>query len=435
MYFNEFLSVLRIAGHIYSVHHLINADEHLPGHLSMPLKLAERVARMKPSASIAAKNKVTELLAAGRQVIDFTIGEPDLDTPPHVIEAAFTAMRGGDTHYTQTVGTLALREAICRKLENDSGLIYSPGEVVVGSGAKQLIFEALAATLNKGDEVIIPAPYWVSYPDMVAVNEGTPVIVPCGENTGFKLTPAALEVALTPKTRWLILNSPSNPTGAVYSREELAALAEVLARHPEVWLLTDEIYEHLVYDGVKTVSPVQIDPALKPRTLIVNGLSKAHAMTGWRIGYAVGPKEAVAAITKLLGQSTSCASSISQAAAVAALDGDQSHVREAAALYGRRRGRMIALLDGTPGLRITAPAGAFYLYPSVAGLIGRTTPLGQTLKSDVDVTHYLLDHANVAVMDGSSYGLSPYLRLSFATSMSVIDVGCVQIRRACEALF
>ncbi|MBV9982402.1 aminotransferase class I/II-fold pyridoxal phosphate-dependent enzyme [Bradyrhizobium sp.] len=401
----------------------------------MPLRLAERVARMKPSASIAAKHKVTELLAAGRQVVDFTIGEPDLETPPHIIEAALAAMRRGDTHYTLTAGTPSLREAVCRKLERDSGLTYSPEEVVVGCGAKQLIFEAFAATLNKGDEVIIPAPYWVSYPDIVGVNDGTPVVVECNENTGFKLTPAALEAALTPKTRWLILNSPNNPTGAVYSRDELSALAQVLRRHPDVWLMTDEIYEHLVYDEVKTVNPVQVDPALKTRTLVINGLSKAHAMTGWRVGYAAGPKEAVSAIAKLLGQSTSCASSISQAAAVAALEGDQSHVGEAAAIYKRRRNRMIELLNGTPGLRISAPAGAFYLYPSVGGLIGRRASSGQTLRTDLDVTDYLLDQANVAVMDGSAYGLSPYLRLSFATSLSAIEIGCAQIRRACEALF
>ncbi|MBV8701892.1 MAG: aminotransferase class I/II-fold pyridoxal phosphate-dependent enzyme [Bradyrhizobium sp.] len=401
----------------------------------MPLRLAERVARMKPSASIAAKHKVTELLAAGRQVVDFTIGEPDLETPPHIIEAALAAMRRGDTHYTLTAGTPSLREAVCRKLERDSGLTYSPEEVVVGCGAKQLIFEAFAATLNKGDEVIIPAPYWVSYPDIVGVNDGTPVVVECDENTGFKLAPAALEAALTPKTRWLILNSPNNPTGAVYSRDELSALAQVLRRHPDVWLMTDEIYEHLVYDEVKTVNPVQVDPALKTRTLVINGLSKAHAMTGWRVGYAAGPKEAVSAIAKLLGQSTSCASSISQAAAVAALEGDQSHVGEAAAIYKRRRNRMIELLNGTPGLRISAPAGAFYLYPSVGGLIGRRASSGQTLRTDLDVTDYLLDQANVAVMDGSAYGLSPYLRLSFATSLSAIEIGCTQIRRACEALF
>jgi aspartate aminotransferase len=404
------------------------------GAAPVPLKLADRVAKLKPSASIAAKKRVTELLAAGRQIIDFTIGEPDLDTPAHIIDAAIAAMRGGDTHYTATPGTPALREAICAKLERENGLLYTPENVVVGCGAKQLIFEAFAATLSKGDEVIVPAPYWVSYPDIVGVNDGTPVVVECGENVGFKLTPAALEAAITSRTRWLILNSPNNPTGAVYTRDETKELAAVLARHPHVWLMTDEIYEHLIYDGHKAATPVQLDSALAARTLIVNGLSKAYAMTGWRIGYAVGPNDLVNAIAKLLGQSTTCPSSISQAAAVAALDGDQSHVRETVALYERRRDRMIEMLDGTPGLRIAVPAGAFYLYPSVAGLIGRKTASGQVLKNDLDVSRYLLDAANVAVMDGASYGLSPYLRLSFATSFSMIDLGCSQIRKACEAL-
>lgn len=400
----------------------------------MSLKLAERVAKLKPSASIAAKRKVTEMLAAGRQVIDFTIGEPDLDTPPHIVEAAIAAMRSGDTHYTATPGTPALREAICRKLERENGLRCTPEEVVVGCGAKQLIFEAFAATLSKGDEVVVPAPYWVSYPDIVGVNGGTPVVVQCGENVGFKLTPSALDAAITPRTRWLILNSPSNPTGAVYSREDLKNLAAVLALHPHVWIITDEIYERLVYDGNTAPNLIQVDPALAARTLIVNGLSKAYAMTGWRVGYAAGPTALIGAITKLLGQSTTCPSSISQAAAVAALDGDQSDVRETVALYERRRNRMIELLDGTPGFRISTPSGAFYLYPSVAGLIGRGTASGDVLTSDLDVSLYLLDAANVAVMDGASYGLSPYLRLSFATSFSTIEMGCSQIRQACELL-
>jgi aspartate aminotransferase len=401
---------------------------------AMSLKLAERVAKLKPSASIAAKNRVSEMLAAGRHVIDFTIGEPDLDTPCHVVEAAIAAMRSGDTHYTATPGTPTLRKAICRKLERENGLSYTPEEVIVGCGAKQLIFEAFAATLSKGDEVVVPAPYWVSYPDIVSVNGGTPVVVQCGENVGFKLTPSALDAAITPRTRWVILNSPSNPTGAVYSREEMKDLAAVLALHPHVWTITDEIYEHLVYDGRTAPNLIQVDPTLADRTLIVNGLSKAYAMTGWRVGYAAGPTALISAITKLLGQSTTCPSSISQAAAVAALDGDQSFVRETVALYERRRNRMIELLDGTPGFRITAPAGAFYLYPSVAGLIGRRTASGDVLKSDLDVSLYLLDAANVAVMDGASYGLSPHLRLSFATSFSTIEMGCSQIRQACELL-
>jgi aspartate aminotransferase len=401
----------------------------------MSVKLAERVTNLKPSASIAAKKRVTELQAAGREIIDFTLGEPDLDTPSDIVDAAIIAMRSGDTHYTATTGTPALRAAICAKLTRENGLRYSPENVVVGCGAKQLIFEAFAATLSHGDEVIVPAPYWVSYPDIVKLNDGNPVIVACGENIGFKLTPDALEAAITPRTRWVILNSPNNPTGAVYSRDEMKDLTDVLARHPHVWVMTDDIYEHLVYDGHQQVNPVFVDPSLIERTLIVNGLSKAYAMTGWRVGYAVGPKDLVDAIAKLLGQSTTCASSVSQAAAVAALNGDQSGVRKAAALYRERRDRMIELLDGTPGLRTTRPAGAFYLYPSVAGLIGRNTPAGQTLKTDLDVSLYLLDAANVAVLDGAAYGLSPYLRLSFATSLQAIEEGCARIRKACEALF
>lgn len=400
----------------------------------MSLKLAERVAKLKPSASIAAKKKVTDLLAAGRNIIDFTIGEPDLDTPSHIIDAAITAMRKGETHYTATAGTPALRGVICAKLERENGLQYEPDNVVVGCGAKQLIFEAFAATLSKGDEVIVPAPYWVSYPDIVGVNEGTSIIVECGENVGFKLTPQALEAAISPQTRWLILNSPSNPTGAVYSRDEMRDLTAVLVRHPHVWLMVDEIYEHLVYGGLASANPVQIAPELAERTMIVNGVSKAYAMTGWRVGYAAGPKDLIGAVTKLLGQSTTCASSISQAAALAALTGDQSHLEQTRLLYEKRRGRMIELLEGTPGLRLSKPDGAFYLYPSVAGLIGKRTSAGQVLRSDVDVSLYLLDFASVAVMDGTSYGLSPYLRLSFATSMSAIELGCANIRRACEAI-
>jgi aspartate aminotransferase len=401
----------------------------------MSVRLAERVTNLKPSASIAAKKKVTELQAAGREIIDFTLGEPDFDTPSHIVDAAIVAMRSGDTHYTETTGTPALRVAICAKLKRENALHYGPENVVVGCGAKQLIFEALAATLSRGDEVIVPAPYWVSYPDIVRLNDGSPVIVECGDNVAFRLTPDALEAAITPQTRWVILNSPNNPTGAVYSRDEIKGLTDVLARHPHAWVMTDDIYEHLVYDGHRQVNPIAVDPSLAERTLIINGLSKAYAMTGWRVGYAVGPKDLVDAIAKLLGQSTTCASSVSQAAAVAALDGDQSAVRKATALYRERRDRMIQLLDGTPGLRTMKPAGAFYLYPSVAGLIGRKTPAGQILKTDLDVSLYLLDAANVAVLDGTAYGLSPYLRLSFATSLPVIEEGCARIRKACEALF
>lgn len=400
----------------------------------MTIRLAERVDKLKPSASIAARKKVTELQSAGHHIIDFTIGEPDFSTPDHIIQAAVSAMRNGETHYTPTAGTLVLRSAICEKLLRENKLVYRPENVVVGCGAKQIIFEAFAATLDRGDEVIVPAPYWVSYPDIVELNNGTAVIVPCDESVAFKLTPQALEAAITPRTRWVILNSPNNPTGAVYSESELKQLVAVLNRHKHVWLMTDDIYEHLIYAPEGQVNCVNIDPSIAGRTLIVNGFSKTYAMTGWRIGYAVGPTELIEPIVKLLGQGTTCANSISQAAAVAALNGDQSQVLEMNKLYRKRRDLMVSLLHGTLGMCVSAPAGAFYLYPSVAGLIGRKTNTEQVLRTDLDVSLYLLEAANVAVLDGTAYGLSPYLRLSFATSLDAIEEGCKRIRSACESL-
>jgi aspartate aminotransferase len=398
---------------------------------TMSIVLAERVSRLKASASIAAQEQLARLAAAGLEIVDLTIGEPCIDTAPHIVSAAIAAMKAGDTHYTPAWGKPALREAISRKLKRENGLDYDIGQIVVGCGAKQLTFEAFAATLSDGDEVIIPAPYWLSYPEIVRVNGGTPVFVECGENVGFKLQGGALERAITPQTRWLILNSPNNPTGAVYSRDELADIARVLARHLHVCVLVDEIYEHLTFDGKISLNVVQVDPLLSSRTLLINGLSKAYAMTGWRVGYAAGPVALVAAIAKLLGQTTSCASSISQTAGVAALDGDQAHVLDAVRDYGRKRDRMMDLLRDAPGLRFTRPDGAFYLYPSVAGLIGRRTPTGQALETDSDVASYLLDHG-VAVLAGSPYGLSPYLRLSFATSLEAIEQGCRRIVEACS---
>ncbi|MCM2292598.1 aminotransferase class I/II-fold pyridoxal phosphate-dependent enzyme [Allorhizobium sp. BGMRC 0089] len=400
----------------------------------MSTTLAHRVTQMKPSASIAAKKKVTELQAAGHQIIDFTVGEPDLDTPAHIVDAAIQAMRHGETHYTATPGTPALRAAIVGKLRRENGLQYGSENIVVGSGAKQIILSAFEATLNEGDEVIVPAPFWVSYPDMVKLYDGKPVIVVCPEKDGFKLTAEALEAAITPKTRWLVLNSPNNPTGSVYNRHEINALADVLARHPQVMVLTDDIYEHIMFDNAEFVNVVQCAPNLFDRTLVVNGLSKSFAMTGWRVGYGAGPVDLVSAIVKLLGQSTTCASSISQAAAVAALDGKQTFVTNSCAEYLKRRDRMLELIGEIPGISVTKPQGAFYLYPSVAGLIGRTTPDGKTLQTDLDVSIYLLEEAKVAVLDGAAYGLSPYLRLSFATSLSAIEAGCAQIAEAVSKL-
>ena len=400
----------------------------------MSITLSERVTRLKPSASIAAKAIVNELRAQGRKIVDFTIGEPDLDTPPAIVSAAIEALRAGDTHYTASNGIPALRRAISAKLARENGLSFSAEEIVVGLGAKQLIFETFAATLDPGAEVIVPAPFWVSYPDIVRLNGGTPVIVPCAAATGFKLTAAALEAAIGARTRWLVLCAPSNPTGALYERAELAALAEVLLRHPQVAVLTDDIYEHLVYDGARTLSILEVEPALAGRVVVVNGLSKAYAMTGWRIGYAAGPAPVMAAITKLIGQSTTCPCSFAQTAAVAALEGDQSPVREMVEIYRRRRDLMHARLSQIPGLRCDKPQGAFYIYLDVSGLIGRKTPDGSPLHSDRDVSLYLLRAAGVAVMDGESYGLSPYLRLSFATSEDTIDEGCALIAQACAAL-
>lgn len=396
--------------------------------------LAERTRAIKPSPSMMAKSRVDQLRAQGRDIVDFTVGEPDLPTPGHIVQAGIDTLNSGDIRYTSSVGAKPLLEAVRAKFQHENGLEYGTDELIVGVGAKQLIFTALAATVQAGDEVIIPAPYWVSYPDMVLVNDGTPVVVVCPESDGFKLTPDALERAITPRTKWVLLNTPSNPTGAMYGADELRALAAVLARHPHVWLLTDEIYEHLAYGDARHASPAAVAPELAARTLTINGVSKAYAMTGWRLGYAGGPKALIKAMATLISQSTSCVSAISQSAARVALTADQQCVRDANALFHDRRDRIVALLNEVPGIRCPVPEGAFYVYPSVEGLLGRTTPAGQKLGSDLDVVMYLLDEAGVACLDGAAYGLSPYLRLSFATSMENIEEGCRRIREACARL-
>jgi aspartate aminotransferase len=396
--------------------------------------LATRLDSVKPSPSMAAKNHVDALRAAGRTIIDFTIGEPDFPTPAHIVAAGVHALTSGQTRYTGSAGIAPLRQAIAAKLARENGLSYTPDQVVVGVGAKHVIYNALAATLNEGDEVIVPAPFWVSYPDMVALHGGKPVIVASDERTGFKLVPQALEQAITPRTRWLILNSPNNPTGATYSAVELQALGEVLLRHPHVWLMTDEIYEHFVYGGARHVSLVALAPELAGRSLVVNGMSKAYAMTGWRIGYGAGPLPLMKAMTLLLTQSTSCAASMSQVAAVTALEGPQQCVADARRLFGQRRDRMVELLNRIPGIRCTPPDGAFYVFASVAGLIGATTPAGHTLSSDVDVMMYFTDVAGVASIDGASYGLPAHLRFSFATAIEQIEAGCAALARAVAAL-
>jgi aspartate aminotransferase len=396
--------------------------------------LATRLDSVKPSPSMAAKNLVDGLRAAGRTIIDFTIGEPDFPTPPHIVAAGVQALVSGQTRYTGSAGIPSLRQAIAAKLARENGLSYPPEQVVVGTGAKHVIYNALAATLNEGDEVIVPAPFWVSYPDMVALHGGKPVIVASDERAGFKLVPQALERAITPRTRWLILNSPNNPTGAVYSAAELDALGQVLLRHPHVWLMTDEIYEHFVYGGVVHESLVARVPELANRSLVVNGVSKAYAMTGWRIGYGAGPQELVKAMTLLLTQSTSCAASMSQVAAITALAGPQQCVADARRLFEQRRDRMVGLLNRIPGIRCAPPDGAFYVFASVAGLIGAITPAGKKLSNDVEVLMYFIEAAGVAAIDGSSYGLPAHVRVSFATSNEQIEAGCAGLARAVEAL-
>ena len=398
------------------------------------LVLADRARAIKPSPSMAAKTRVDQLRAEGRDIVDFTVGEPDLPTPAHIVQAGIDALNSGDIRYTASTGAKPLLEAVRAKFQHENGLDFGLDELIVGVGAKQLIFTALAATVQAGDEVIIPAPYWVSYPDMVLVNDGTPVVLACPEADGFKLTPQALEAAITPRTKWVLLNTPSNPTGAMYGADELRALGEVLARHPHVWLMTDDIYARLNFTGEATVHPLQVAPELAARTLTINGVSKAYAMTGWRLGYAAGPKPLIKAMATLISQSTSCVSAISQSAARVALTADQSCVGEAAAVFHQRRDRIVALLNAVPGIRCPQPQGAFYVYPSVEGLLGKRTPAGRVLEHDLDVVMYLLDEAGVAVLDGAAYGLSPYLRLSFATSMENIEEGCRRIREACAAL-
>ena len=386
-----------------------------------PIRIAERMRRIKPSPSGAGADRLAQLRREGRDIVSLMIGEPDFDTPAHIRRAAIAAIDGGQTRYTQTAGTLALRQAIRAKLERENGLSYTPGQVIVTVGAKHAIFNALAVSLELGDEVIVPAPYWVSYPDMVLACDGTPVIVECLESDGFLVTPTALEAAITPRTRWLILNSPSNPTGAAYSKAQLRALADVLLRHPQVMVLADDIYEHIRFTDTGNPHIAAIEPALLARTLVVNGVSKTFAMTGWRIGYAAGPAELIAALDMLQSQSTSGACSISQAAALAALTGQMDFLPGWVATYRQRRDRAIELIRAIPGLSCSVPDGAFYLYVNCAGLIGRTTPDGKRLATDLDVALYFVEGAGVAVIGGTSYGLAPYFRISIATRVEVIE--------------
>ncbi|MBU3655139.1 MAG: pyridoxal phosphate-dependent aminotransferase [Alphaproteobacteria bacterium] len=390
--------------------------------------LASRLAAVRPSPTLALVQLAKELKAAGRDVVDLSAGEPDFDTPDHVQQAAIDAMARGETRYTAVAGTPELKKAIRAKFLRDNGLDYSADEVMAATGNKQLLFNAMMATLNAGDEVVIPAPYWVSYPDMVLLAGGQPVVVPCGQDSNFKLTPDALEAAITPKTKWLILCSPSNPTGSAYSKNELAALADVLRRHPQTLILSDDIYEKLVFDGKSFCNILNVAPDLKDRTMVANGVSKSHAMTGWRLGYAAAPAWLIKAMTLIQSQSTSNPSSISQAAAVAALEGDQSFLPAWVAEYQGRRDVLVAGLNAIDGISCLTPDGAFYVYANCGGLLGRTTPDGRPLNDDKDVAAYLLESAGVVALHGDACGLSPFLRLSFG------NVTQDKLREACQRI-
>jgi len=396
--------------------------------------LASRLDRIQPSPTIAVTQKARDLKAAGRDVIGLGAGEPDFDTPDNIKAAAIAAIKAGDTKYTAVDGTPALKQAICAKFKRENGLDYKPEQVTVASGGKQVIFNAMMATLELGDEVIIPAPYWVSYPDIVLLAEGKPVFVPCSQNNQFKMRPEDLAAAIGPKTKWIILNSPSNPTGAAYSRAELKALTDVLVQHPHVWVLTDDMYEHLVYDDFAFTTPAQIEPRLYERTLTMNGVSKAYCMTGWRIGYAAGPVPLIKAIAKVQSQSTTNPSSISQAAAVEALNGPQDFIPVHNAAFKARRDLVVDLLNKAQGLHCHRPEGAFYVYPSCAGTIGKKTPQGKLIASDDDFVTYLLEAEGVAAVQGSAFGLSPFFRISYATSTEALTDACRRIQRACAAL-
>jgi aspartate aminotransferase len=393
-------------------------------------RISPRLQRIKPSPSSAAQDRANQLRREGKDIVNLVVGEPDFDTPAHIRRAACEAIERGETRYTMSAGTPTLRQAICDKLMRENGLSYRPNDIIVTCGAKHAIFNVLSVTLSPGDEVIIPAPYWVSYPDMTLACDGTPVVVNCREEDSFCLTASALEAAITPKTRWLLLNSPNNPTGAAYGTQDLRALADVLMRHPQVMLMTDDIYEHIRFDDQTLPHILAIEPALRDRTIVVNGVSKTYAMTGWRIGYAAGPTDIISAMETLQSQSTSNASSVSQAAALAALQGDHAFLAGFVATYRARRDRGLALINAIPGLHCREPGGAFYLFVNCGGLIGRRTPDGQLLQSDVDVVLYFLNAVGVAMIPGSAYGFGPYFRMSIATGVEHIEEGCRRIATA-----
>jgi aspartate aminotransferase len=401
---------------------------------SVTFQPAERVRAIGVSEILRITDHANALKRAGRPVIVLGAGEPDFDTPEHICAAASRALARGDTRYTVLDGSPAMKAAVQLKFQRDNGLDFALNEISVGAGAKQVIFNALMASLNPGDEVILPAPYWTSYADIVQICGGVPVVLPCSEAQGFRLDAAQLDAAVTPRTRWLFLNSPSNPSGAAYSAAQLKPITDVLLRHPQVWVLADDIYEHILYDGLAFATPVAVEPRLRERTLTVNGVSKAYAMTGWRVGFGAGPAALIKAMAVVQSQSTSCPSSISQAAAIEALTGPQAIVAERCRSFQARRDFVVAALNATPGLACRRPEGAFYTFASCAGVLGRHTRSGQPLLTDTDFCNYLLQDFDVAVVPGSVFGLAPYFRISYATSMGQLEEACARIAAACEAL-
>ncbi|WP_375637396.1 MULTISPECIES: pyridoxal phosphate-dependent aminotransferase [unclassified Bartonella] len=396
--------------------------------------IADKLSLIKPSATIAASQKARHLKALGRNVIALSAGEPDFDTPDNIKNAAIEAIRRGETKYPPISGIPELRQAISAKFKRENNLLYQPEQIIVGTGGKQILFNAFMATLNKGDEVIIPSPYWVSYPEMVALNDGTPVFLETKAEFSYKLQPQELEAAITPKTKWFIFNSPSNPSGAAYTHNELKKLTDVLVKYPHVYILSDDIYEHLTYEGFTFVTPAQVEPALYERTLTMNGVSKAYAMTGWRIGYAGGPQELIKAMDTIQGQQTSGTSVISQWAAVEALNGPQDFIAKNKSIFQTRRDLVVSMLNQAPGIHCPTPEGAFYVYPSCSGIIGKKTPNGQCITNDEDFAIALLETEAVAVVQGSAFGLGSAFRISYATSEELLEESCIRIQRFCNSL-
>ena len=396
--------------------------------------IADNLSRVKPSATIAVSQKARELKDAGRDVIGLGAGEPDFDTPDNIKQAAIDAINRGETKYTAVPGIIELRKAISAKFKRENGLDYAPEQIIAATGGKQILYNAFAATLNPGDEVLIPAPYWVSYPDMVLLNGGEPKFIDATLDNNFKITGEQLEAAITPKTKWLIFNSPSNPSGAAYSHDELKELTDVLMKHPHVWVLTDDMYEHLCYGDFEFVTPVQVEPGLYERTLTMNGVSKAYAMTGWRLGFCGGPPELIKAMNLVQGQSTSGTSSITQWAAVEALNGPQDFIAERRKVFEERRDLVVSMLNQANGINCPSPEGAFYVYPSCKDLIGKTAPSGNTIETDEDFVTELLEAEGVAVVHGSAFGLGPNFRISYATSTEALTEACSRIQRFCASL-